>query len=54
MVLSLRFLPRLLLVIAVLLGYATVYPNAFLFDDEFLIVKNQFIQCAAEHVKEET
>jgi protein O-mannosyl-transferase len=29
---------------AVLLAYANVYDNAFLFDDEFLIVKNQLIR----------
>lgn len=36
------FLP-LLLILAVVLAYANVYGNAFLFDDEFLIQKNKFL-----------
>lgn len=40
----LRFFPFVLIAAAVLLAYGNVYGNAFLFDDEFLIEKNQFLR----------
>lgn len=39
-----KWAPVLLLLLAVLLAYANVYDNAFLYDDEFLIQKNQLLR----------
>ncbi len=39
-----KALPYVLLIAAALLAYANVYQNAFLFDDEFLLVKNSFLR----------
>ncbi|MBI3419631.1 MAG: tetratricopeptide repeat protein [Proteobacteria bacterium] len=36
-------LPYVLLALAAAIAYSNIYGNAFLFDDEFLLVKNQFL-----------
>lgn len=41
------FAPYLLLSLPVLLAYSNIYQNEFLFDDEFLLVKNTFIRSFA-------
>ncbi len=39
-----KYLPCFVIVLAVLIAYFNVYSNSFLWDDEFLIVKNRFIR----------
>ena len=39
-----RFLPYLLLPLAVLIAYGNVYDNAFLFDDELIITRNELLR----------
>ncbi|MDN5327576.1 MAG: protein O-mannosyl-transferase [Candidatus Woesearchaeota archaeon] len=46
-----KILPYLILVLSVFMAYINVYNNAFLWDDEFLIVNNQFIR-SFKHIPE--